>query len=148
MLIFPWLLFKGGVHFFGKPTAINNGWIRYTQTIQQRLLDAFSSLHNLSVLLLAVEQSHTTQTALPLAWLHTCVCCVATIQGWRLFCSELPIVRLLFEGGNWHLFQEVRYSLGDKYSSTCRYIGHLLTLATLIFNYTYIDARFTPRNRA
>ena len=33
-----------------------------------------------------------------------CVLCIlttATIRGWRLFPSELPIVRLLFEGGDY-----------------------------------------------
>ena len=28
------LLFKGGAYFFGKPTDINDGWIRYVQAIQ------------------------------------------------------------------------------------------------------------------
>ena len=44
----------------------------------------------------------------------------ATIRGRRLFGSELPIVRLLFEGGDysrvatirwWHLFKEIRYMI-------------------------------------
>ena len=36
---------------------------------------------------------------------HACAChhplAAATIQVWHLFCSELPIVRLLFEGGDY-----------------------------------------------
>ena len=34
LLDFVWLLFKGGVYFLGKPADINDGWIRYVQTIQ------------------------------------------------------------------------------------------------------------------
>ena len=66
---------------------------------------------NISNLLSAVEMSHTTQTALALAWwpsseitsIHVRVSlrilAVATIQWRHLLWSELPIVRLLFEGG-------------------------------------------------
>ena len=86
------LLFKDGVYFFGKPADINDSWIRYVRAIQRRLLDAGSSIHNLSVLLSAMEKSCTTRTALALArWpsseLFACVC----------VCRVL--LRLLFEGG-------------------------------------------------
>lgn len=69
-----------------------------------------SSTYSPSVLLSAVEMSHTSQTALALArWLsleiirsgmhvlHILV--AATILGRHLFCSELLIVWLLVEGG-------------------------------------------------
>jgi len=32
----------------------------------------------------------------------------ATIQGWCLFCWELPIVRLLFNGSNWYAINTYR----------------------------------------
>ena len=67
-------------------------------------------MYSPSVLLSAVEMSHTSQTALALArWLsleiirsgmhvlHILV--AATILGRHLFCSELLIVQLLVEGG-------------------------------------------------
>ena len=60
------LLSEGGVYFFGKPTDINNGWIRYVWVIEWRLLDAVSWLCSLSVLLSPVEMGRTTRTAL--AW--------------------------------------------------------------------------------
>ena len=34
LLVIVWLLFEGGVYFFGKPADINDGWIRYVQAIQ------------------------------------------------------------------------------------------------------------------
>ena len=54
--IFVQLLFEGSIYFFGKPADTNNGWIRYVQAIQRRLLDVFSSKHSLSLLLPAVER--------------------------------------------------------------------------------------------
>ena len=61
------VVFKDGIYFFGKPADINNSWIKYEQVIQQQPLDTISSMQNLSVLLPAVETSHTTQTVLVLA---------------------------------------------------------------------------------
>ena len=29
-----WLLFEGGVYFFGKPADINDSWIRYIRAMQ------------------------------------------------------------------------------------------------------------------
>ena len=66
-------------------------------------------MQNLSVLLSSVETGLKTRTALEIAQcasaaiIGKCVrvlniLAMATIQGWRLFHSELPIVRLLFEG--------------------------------------------------
>ena len=55
LLVFLRLLFEGGVYFFGKLADINDGWIRYVQAIQRRLLDAVSSMRSLSVLLSSVE---------------------------------------------------------------------------------------------
>ena len=61
-----WLQFEGCVFFFiEKPADINDGWIRYVRAIQRRLLDAGSSVRNLSVLLSAKERSYTTRTASP-----------------------------------------------------------------------------------
>ena len=65
---FVWLLFEDVVHFLGKLTDINNGSIRHIWTIRWPLLDTISSMHSLSVLLSAVETSHTARTALALAW--------------------------------------------------------------------------------
>ena len=59
-----------------------------------------------------METSHTTRTALALAWsppseiirirVHVPrTVAAATIRGRRLFCSELLIVWLLFEGGDY-----------------------------------------------
>ena len=110
LLIFVWLLFKGGYYsrghsFSWKSAVINGSWIRYVRAIQWQLLDAVSSMCSLSFLLSGVEMSCTTQTVLALA----CIACIhvhvprilatATIWGWCLLHSELPIVRLLFEGG-------------------------------------------------
>ena len=72
-------------------------------------------MHSLSVLLSVVEPSRTSQTALAnlvtsseivrnRVWNRVrvpCILAVATIRGQYLFCSELPIVHLLFEGGNY-----------------------------------------------
>ena len=112
LLIFVPLLFEGSVCFFGKLTDINNDWIGYVQAIQWWLLDAVNSMHSLSVLLPAVETSHTTQIVLALAsWplseincicVHAmCILATATIHGWHLFCSEFPIVRLPIGSGNY-----------------------------------------------
>ena len=63
-----WLLFEGGVDFIEKPADINDSWIKYIQAIQRRLLDAgivYANSH--AVLLSAMEESCTTQTALALA---------------------------------------------------------------------------------
>ena len=73
------------------------------------LLDPVSSSFSLSVVLSALETSHTTRTELPLGWwlsskiICTRVCTgippIATIRGRCLFCLEFPIGRLIFEGG-------------------------------------------------
>ena len=52
----------------GKPTDINDGWIRYIRVRQWWLLDNFSSTCNLSVLLSVVGTTCPTQIALALAW--------------------------------------------------------------------------------
>ena len=59
------LLFEGGIYFSGKPTDINDSWIRYVQVIQRWLLDVTC---NLSVPLSAMEKSCTTWTARALTW--------------------------------------------------------------------------------
>ena len=97
------------LYFFGKPKDIKDSWIRYIQALQQWLLEAISSTQSLSVLLSVMEKSCATQTILLLAcWpslavIPTCVgvlssLAVATLWERRVFCSGLPIVRLLFEG--------------------------------------------------
>ena len=59
-IIWGWLLFEGGIYFFGKPAHINNGWMGYVRVIQWQLLDAVSSSKcSLSVLVWAVETSRT-----------------------------------------------------------------------------------------
>ena len=58
-----WLLLEGGIYFVDS----NDGWIRYMGVIQLGLIDAGSSTCSLSVLLLAVEMSLRTQTALEIA---------------------------------------------------------------------------------
>ena len=92
--------------FFWKACGYQwQGWIRYVRAIQWRLLQAVSSKSSLSVLLPAVETSCTMSTALaPARWplsgtihIHVRVT-AATIWGRHLFCSELPIMRLLSEG--------------------------------------------------
>ena len=131
------LLFEGGVYFFGKPADTNDSWIRYEQTIQWQLLDAFSSKNSLSILLSAVGMSRTTRTVLaPARWPLSKIICTrvhvspitaaATIWGWRLFCSELLIVWLLFEGGiyskkyvNWQIFWTNRQLLLVIQPTTC-----------------------------
>ena len=59
---FMWLLFEGNVYFFGKPGGINDGWIRYVRVRQWRLLDAFSSMRSLSVLVSAMGTTRTTKS--------------------------------------------------------------------------------------
>ena len=61
------LLFEGGVYFVGKPADSNNDWNRYMRAIQIAMIDAGSSTCSLSVLLLAVETSLRTWTALEIA---------------------------------------------------------------------------------
>ena len=127
LLSFVRLLFEGGIHFFENPTDINNGWIRYVQVRGWWLLDVVSSTCNLSVLLSAVGTTRTTQVTLVLAWWPLSeiiqthvrvprVLVAATIQGRHSFHSELRIVWLLFEGGNYSrvrcLFEEIRYCEG------------------------------------
>ena len=69
------ILFESGVYLSGKPTSINDSWIRFVRAIQQ-LLDAFSSMRSLPVLLSAVEMSRTSQTALELVrWLSSEITC-------------------------------------------------------------------------
>lgn len=68
LLVFVQLLFEGGIQVFGKPTDVNDGWIRYIQAIQQQLLDIVSSTCSLSVPLSAMVISRTTPTALALVW--------------------------------------------------------------------------------
>ena len=100
---FAWLLFEGGVYFFGKPWDVNDTWISYVQLRQWWLLDAVSSMHSLSVLLSAVGTTHTTQTVLStivvtvvISHSHTC----AQFEGGAYFVQKLRIVLLLFEGGH------------------------------------------------
>ena len=68
---FVWLLFEGGVYFFGKSGDINDSWIRYKVRTSETVMVArcYPSTCSLSVLLSAVGTTHTTQTVLALAWL-------------------------------------------------------------------------------
>ena len=64
--VFMWLLFECSVYFFGKHTSINDGWIRYIQANSVNCQMLVSGMCSLSVMLSAVDTSHTTQTALAL----------------------------------------------------------------------------------
>jgi len=103
-LAFVQLLFKDSLYFFGKASIYQ--W-RLDKAIQRRPLDAISSMWSHSVLLSAMEMSHTTQTVLVLAcWLSSAVICTcvhvscslatATIPWQRLLHTKLQVVRLLF----------------------------------------------------
>ena len=108
-----YVLLEGGVYFVGKLADSIDDWNRYIWAIQKGMIDTGSSTHSLSLLLSAVWTSLRTQTGLEIAqWalaasisIHICAPCtlvVATIHGVPfLFCSELPIVRLLFEDGDY-----------------------------------------------
>ena len=109
---FVWLLFEGGDYFIGKLADSNDGWIRCMWPIQLGLIDTGSSMCSLSVLLSAMGTTLRKCTALEIAqWAPAGIICtharalrilaVATIQGWYLFCSELPIVRWLFKGSDY-----------------------------------------------
>ena len=121
-----WLLFEGGIYFFGKSADVQR-WLDKVHRYSDNYCTTITSKHSLSVLLLAVETSHISQTALALAWwppskinLHMCVCtayssrgyysrvafillrapdCVATIWKWQLF-EEIRYVRSV--GNEWH----------------------------------------------
>ena len=128
-----WLLFEGGVYFFGRPTDINDSWIRYVRAMQWQLLDAASSMcvasqsccqpwkrgvnrNSLSASLVTVIRNYS----------HMCVCsashgyysraafillrapgCVATITGREWFSysglSHLPLNSLDVMFGFWWL---------------------------------------------
>ena len=103
--IFLLLTFEGGVYFFGKPVEINEGWKRYVWAIQRHLLGTVISTRSLPYLMSAVEMSCTTNS--PRASLQTGVSsyshmyillAMTTIQGQRLFCSDVLILWLLFKG--------------------------------------------------
>ena len=113
LLFFAAHLSTGGWRIFlWKPADINDGWSRisYVRAIQRQLLDAVSSLAQ--PLSPAVSRGNelyntncTSDSLVTIVRNYLCMCAcallvaVATIQGRRLFHSELPIVRLLFEGG-------------------------------------------------
>ena len=134
---FVWLLFEGGVYFFGK---LRDSWIRYVRVRWWRLLDTVSSTRSLSVLLSAVGMTHTTQTVLVLVWwplseiIHMCARAAFTSRSYyssRVFISFKNFGlcgyysraatiwgRQLFEGGNYlraatiwgrRLLEEIRY---------------------------------------
>ena len=96
--------------FLWKPADINDGWISYVRAIQRWLLDAVSSLAQpLSPAVSRGNELYNTNcpsdslVTIVRNYLCMCACAllvaVATIRGQHLFHSELPIVRLLFEGG-------------------------------------------------
>ena len=123
LLAFVWLLFECSFHFFGNPADISDGWIRYVWVRWWRLLDAVSSTRSFSVLLSAVESTHTTWIALTLAWwplseiicacVHMpCIVATATIRGQRLFVQSFRFCGYcLRETTIWqrHLFEEIWY---------------------------------------
>ena len=89
-----WLLFEGGVYFFGKPGDINNAWIGYVQVWQRQLLDVASSTHILSVLLSAVGMTRTAPVLALVWWLSK----IIHMRG-RILCLLAMATILLFEGG-------------------------------------------------
>ena len=96
-------------------TSMTAWCIRHIWAIQRWLLNAVSSMHSLSGAIVHIL--------------------AATIQGWRLFCSELPIVRLLFEGSNCLRAASIRRLSGNKYYfCTRKYftIHHHCTHASVI----------------
>ena len=117
-----WLVFEGSLYFIGEAADSNDGWNKYMWAIQLGLIDAGSSTWSLSVLLSAVETSFRTWTPLEIAqWaiaaiisMHVHVqriLAMATNPGWHLFCSEFPIVWILFEGDDysrWSLIEDKR----------------------------------------
>ena len=103
------LLFEGSVYFFWKPADINDGWIKYVWAIQWQLLNAITSTHSLTyspaVSLGNELYNKNSPRASPLTDSHTCMCAAYTSRDYYsragsvyTFCSELPIVWLLFEG--------------------------------------------------
>ena len=107
------ILFEGGIYFFGKPADIasfpGSLGIRYRRVRRWRLLDTVSSARSPSVMLLAMEMTHTTRIALALAWwpssesirTHVCmlhILAAATIRG-----------RQLFEGSDYSRAASIRY---------------------------------------
>ena len=95
--IWGWLLFEGGYYlrvanyFLGKPTDINDSWIRFVQAIQWWLLDAVSSSSSLSVLLSVCGNEPYNMSSLSVSlvtvvrnYLHRCVCAACTSRGYYL----------------------------------------------------------------
>ena len=80
------------------------------------MLDAVSSKCSLSVLLSAVETS-LTYVRVP------CIVAVDTIGGWRLFSSELLIVQLVFEGGNYSRAVSIKKIYGNCLGGSINCIG-------------------------
>jgi len=64
MFILVWLLIEGEVYFIEKPVDSNDSWIRYNWVIQLGLMEAGGSTPSLLVLLVAMEMSLRTWTAL------------------------------------------------------------------------------------
>ena len=94
LLVIVRLLFEGSIYSLGKPTDINDSRIRHVQVIQWQLLDAVSSTHSLTVLLLNVETSHTTQTALALAqWSSSEIICICVYSS-RSYYSRAVFISL------------------------------------------------------
>ena len=92
-------------------TSMTAWCTRYIWAIQQWLLNAVSSMHSLSV-----------------AIVH--ILATATIRGWCLFCSELPIVRLLFEGSNYSNVKWKYYFCTRKYFTIHHHCTHASVITT------------------
>ena len=125
------LQFKGGdylrvatirgqcIYSFGKPTDINDSWIRYIRTSNAAMTvrHCQRSLHSPSVLLSGVEMGRALQTPLALVWLHMCVFCVyypLLFEGGVHFTLDFPIVQLPFKGGDYS--KKYMYGMKDMYT--------------------------------
>ena len=131
------------------------------RAIQLRLIDTGSSTHSLLVLLSAMKMNLRAWRALEIAqWVSAeiistcvralCILAMATLWGWCLFHSELPIVQLLFEGSNylrvvtiqwWCLTEEIQYC---AISSQCTLAYLLVTLCTFHVGKNGFIAKVNP----
>ena len=108
---------KGGVYFFGKPGDIIDGWIRYVQVRQWRLLDTVSSTQSLSPAVSCGNDSYNTNSSSASVVTiirnhsHMCACAAFTSRGYysgrylfrsrALDCTATIWGRRLFEGADY-----------------------------------------------
>ena len=103
--------------FLGKPTDINDGWIRYicTSNAATTVRHCQQFVQPLSPAVSCGNGSCITNSPSASLVAHMCVLCIlaaATIQGWCIFHLELPIVQLPFKGGDC----SEKYGMKDVYT--------------------------------